>query len=83
MTWHIGQLVRVRRMHCTTAGGVVTRLTPTLVILRDGSRWRRDNGRAFGMGPTADRIDDWGAEKLARLNERLDSGHVPKVKNPS
>ena len=65
MTWHTGQLVRVRRMHCETRGAVVARLTPTLVILRDGSRWRRDNGRAYGMGPTADRIEEWGAEHRA------------------
>ena len=65
MTWHLGQLVRVRRMHCETRGGVVTRLTPTLVILRDGTRWSRRTGRMYGMGPTADRIEDWGAEHRA------------------
>lgn len=58
--WRVGQLVRVRRMHRETTGRVVERLTSTLVILRDGTRWRRDNGRAYGTGPTADRIEPWG-----------------------
>lgn len=60
MNWRVGQLVRVRRMHCETAGGVVARLTATLVILRDGTRWWRRTGRMYGQGPTADRIEPWG-----------------------
>ena len=66
MTFHTGQLVRVRRMHCETRAAVVVRLTPTLVILRDGTRWSRRTGRMYGMGPTADRIEDWGAAHRAK-----------------
>ena len=58
--WCVGQLVRVRRMHCRTIGRVVVRLTPTLVVLKDGTRWSRKTGRLYGMGPTADRIEPWG-----------------------
>ena len=64
-TWRPGQLVRVRRMYRKTTGQCIDRLTPTLVILRDGTRWRRDSGLLFGMGPTADRIEPWGEEHRA------------------
>jgi hypothetical protein len=47
-------------MHCDTAGGTIARMTLTLVILRDGTRWSRKTGRMYGMGPTADRIEPWG-----------------------
>lgn len=57
-----GDIVRVRRMHRDTKGGVVMRVTRTQIVLRDGTRWRRDNGRMHGNGPTADRIEPWGDE---------------------
>lgn len=66
MNWRVGQLVRVRRMHRETTGGVVERVTATLIVLRDGTRWRRDTLRMYGAGPTADRIEPWGDAHAAK-----------------
>lgn len=71
MTWRVGDLVRVRRMHCDTAGGTIARMTPTLVILRDGTRWSRKTGRMYGMGPTADRIELWGDAHVQGVPRRV------------
>lgn len=62
MTWRVGQLVRVLRRYRQPTAGVVVRILPTQVVLRDGSRWQRSTGLLFGVGPTTDRIEDWGDE---------------------
>ncbi len=64
-TWHLGQLVRVHMPLRRDAGGYVERLTPTLVILRDGSRWVRKTGRQYGQ-TTAAWIEPWGTAHQQR-----------------
>ena len=55
--WYLDQPVRVP----TKATAVrVARLTKTLVILADGSRWRRRDGLQFAHG--AARIEPWSSE---------------------
>lgn len=71
MTFRPGQLVRIMRPHSTgsrpsyAGGRVVLRLTPTLVVLTDGTRWSRKTGILYGVGPTATRIEPWDTRKGA------------------
>jgi hypothetical protein len=58
--WFLGQLVRVILPLSEPRAGVVERLTPTLVVLRDGSRWVRATGRMYGVTSTT-RIEPWSA----------------------
>jgi hypothetical protein len=64
MTYAPGQLVRVLHPH-SSKGRVVLRLTPTLVVLTDGTRWSRKTGILYGVGPTATRIEPWYTRKGA------------------
>ena len=64
MTYRPGQLVRVLHPH-SSKGRVVLRLTPTLVVLTDGTRWSRKTGILYGVGPTATRIEPWDTRKGA------------------
>ncbi len=63
MTYRPGQLVRILgELRATPAAGTVARITPTLIILRDGRRFCRDTGRLHGMGPSVVRIEAWGEQ---------------------
>jgi hypothetical protein len=60
--WYLGQLVRVVAPLRPDRASVVERLTPTLVVLRDGTRWVRRTGRLYAeTGVRVTRVEPWGA----------------------
>lgn len=59
--WYLDQPVRLPSQQ----RGRVERLTPTLVVLTDGTRWSRKTGILYGVGPTATRIEPWDTRKGA------------------
>lgn len=54
--WYLDQPVRLPNQQ----RGRVERLTPTLVVLADGSRWRRRDGRQSAA--SSRRIEPWSSE---------------------
>ncbi len=54
--WYLDQPVRLPNQQ----RGRVERLTPTLVVLADGSRWRRKDGRRSAH--SSRRIEPWSSE---------------------
>ena len=64
--WHLDQLVRIKTPLRPDRGGVVERLTKTLAVLCDGSRFYRKNGRLFGeSGVRVTSIEPWDTRKGA------------------
>lgn len=65
--WYLDQPVRVPGQE---HAGRVARLTPTLVVLADGTRWRRVDGRQSAHAST--HIEPWSAEhtRSAQLAQR-------------
>ncbi len=62
MTWTIGQLVRVKTPLSPDVGRTVKRVTKTLVVLSDDSRWRLKTGRPVGAPHSTRRIEAWGEQ---------------------
>jgi hypothetical protein len=54
--WYLDQPIRLPSQQ----RGRVERLTPTLVVLADGSRWRRLDGRQSAR--SSRRIEPWSSE---------------------
>jgi len=68
--WYLDQPIR---LPTKATAGRVERLTPTLVVLADGTRWRRKDGRQSAA--SSRRIEPWSSEhtRSVQLEKRRKS----------
>lgn len=71
--WYLDQPVRLLHGGTQSGPGRVDRLTPTLVVLADGTRWRRKDGRQSAH--SSRRIEPWSSEhtRSVQLEKRRKS----------
>lgn len=65
MTYHPGQLVRIRARLRADRAGIVDHVTRTQVVLRTGERFSLKTGRLWGAGVSTTQLEPWDTRKGA------------------
>ena len=58
----VGDIVRVVHPVYSHTSSVVLRITPTLIVLRDGRRFSRKTGLLYGVGATSTKVERYRRE---------------------